>query len=44
MDLNTVLDVRDARAQEPWRPGDAWLGGGTYLFLSHSRNCAGWWI
>ncbi|MEU3373403.1 FAD binding domain-containing protein [Streptomyces sp. NPDC006660] len=32
MDLNTVLDVRDARAQEPWRPGDAWLGGGTYLF------------
>lgn len=32
MDLNTVLDVRDARRHEPWRPGDAWLGGGTYLF------------
>ncbi|MFJ9343493.1 FAD binding domain-containing protein [Streptomyces sp. NPDC101733] len=32
MDLNTVLDVRDARRREPWRPGDAWLGGGTYLF------------
>ncbi|MFI6090750.1 FAD binding domain-containing protein [Streptomyces sp. NPDC051218] len=31
MDLNTVLDVRDARRREPWRPGDAWLGGGTYL-------------
>ncbi|MFE5484396.1 FAD binding domain-containing protein [Streptomyces sp. NPDC056527] len=32
MDLNTVLDVRDARRRETWRPGDAWLGGGTYLF------------
>ncbi|MCX4984315.1 xanthine dehydrogenase family protein subunit M [Streptomyces sp. NBC_00572] len=32
MDLNTVRDVRDARRHEPWRPGDAWLGGGTYLF------------
>ncbi|MET8056852.1 FAD binding domain-containing protein [Streptomyces microflavus] len=32
MDLNTVLDVRDARSRVPWRPGDAWLGGGTYLF------------
>ncbi|MFI5654535.1 FAD binding domain-containing protein [Streptomyces anulatus] len=32
MDLNTVLDVRDARSPVPWRPGDAWLGGGTYLF------------
>ncbi|MER8042899.1 FAD binding domain-containing protein [Streptomyces sp. NPDC094032] len=32
MDLNTVADVRDARLREPWRPGDAWLGGGTYLF------------
>lgn len=27
-----MLDVRDARRREPWRPGDAWLGGGTYLF------------
>ncbi|MFI6873720.1 FAD binding domain-containing protein [Streptomyces sp. NPDC050400] len=32
MDLNTVVDVTDARRHEPWRPGDAWLGGGTYLF------------
>ncbi|MFB7591024.1 FAD binding domain-containing protein [Streptomyces sp. NPDC056169] len=32
MDLNTITDVRDARLREPWRPGDAWLGGGTYLF------------
>lgn len=27
-----MLAVRDARRREPWRPGDAWLGGGTYLF------------
>ncbi|MFB8086819.1 FAD binding domain-containing protein [Streptomyces sp. NPDC055992] len=32
MDLNTITDVRDARLREPWRTGDAWLGGGTYLF------------
>ncbi|MCX5214919.1 FAD binding domain-containing protein [Kitasatospora sp. NBC_00240] len=32
MDLNTVLEVRDARNGGVWRPGDAWLGGGTYLF------------
>lgn len=32
MDLNTVVEVRDARDPAPWRPGDAWLGGGTYLF------------
>lgn len=32
MDLNTVVEVCDARAHEHWRPGDAWLGGGTYLF------------
>ncbi|MFF2807432.1 FAD binding domain-containing protein [Streptomyces sp. NPDC058000] len=32
MDLNTVLEVRDARQHAPWRTGDAWLGGGTYLF------------
>ncbi|MCS0604885.1 FAD binding domain-containing protein [Streptomyces sp. LP11] len=32
MDLNTVVEVRDARHPVPWRPGDAWLGGGTYLF------------
>ncbi|KPI05248.1 molybdopterin dehydrogenase FAD-binding protein [Actinobacteria bacterium OK074] len=32
MDLNTVVEIRDARQPAPWRPGDAWLGGGTYLF------------
>lgn len=32
MDLNTVVDIRDARLPAPWRPGDTWLGGGTYLF------------
>ncbi|MGW7432380.1 FAD binding domain-containing protein [Streptomyces sp. NPDC054861] len=32
MDLNTVTAIRDARRREPWRAGDAWLGGGTYLF------------
>ncbi|GGX33806.1 FAD binding domain-containing protein [Streptomyces noursei] len=32
MDLNTVLEVRDARQLATWRTGDAWLGGGTYLF------------
>ncbi|MFJ9948458.1 FAD binding domain-containing protein [Kitasatospora sp. NPDC091207] len=32
MDLNTVTEVRDARRREAWQQGDAWLGGGTYLF------------
>ncbi|WP_371501542.1 FAD binding domain-containing protein [Kitasatospora sp. NBC_00374] len=32
MDLNTVLEVRDARRRDTWLSGDAWLGGGTYLF------------
>ncbi|MFF7700468.1 FAD binding domain-containing protein [Streptomyces lydicus] len=32
MDLNTVREIRDARQHTPWRTGDAWLGGGTYLF------------
>ncbi|AUG75165.1 FAD-binding molybdopterin dehydrogenase [Kitasatospora sp. MMS16-BH015] len=32
MDLNTVVEVRDARRRDAWRLGDAWLGGGTYLF------------
>ncbi|MFE2407600.1 FAD binding domain-containing protein [Kitasatospora sp. NPDC059408] len=32
MDLNTVVELRDARRRDTWRPGDAWLGGGTYLF------------
>jgi CO/xanthine dehydrogenase FAD-binding subunit len=32
VDLNTVVEVCDARSHTEWRPGDAWLGGGTYLF------------
>ncbi|WP_371792361.1 FAD binding domain-containing protein [Streptomyces sp. NBC_01471] len=32
MDLNTVAEVCDARTGPVWRPGDYWLGGGTYLF------------
>lgn len=32
MDLNTVAEVRSAAALDEWRPGDAWLAGGTYLF------------
>ncbi|WP_428950424.1 FAD binding domain-containing protein [Streptomyces sp. cg35] len=32
MDLNTVVEIRDARDPAPWQPGDAWLGGGTFLF------------
>ncbi|MBE3001694.1 FAD binding domain-containing protein [Nocardiopsis sp. HNM0947] len=31
MDLNSVDEVRPATATD-WRPGDAWLGGGTFLF------------
>jgi CO/xanthine dehydrogenase FAD-binding subunit len=32
VDLNTVQEVCDARDRGAWRPGDAWLAGGTYLF------------
>ena len=32
MDLNTVVEILDARDAVSWRAGDAWLGGGTYLF------------
>jgi CO/xanthine dehydrogenase FAD-binding subunit len=32
VDLNTVVEVRSAAALDRWRPGDAWLAGGTYLF------------
>ncbi|MFJ4653645.1 FAD binding domain-containing protein [Nocardia sp. NPDC088792] len=32
MDLNTVLEVCDARDFTGWRTGDAYVGGGTYLF------------
>lgn len=35
MDLNTIRAVARPRARAelpPWRPGDAWLAGGTWLF------------
>jgi CO/xanthine dehydrogenase FAD-binding subunit len=34
VDLNTVTDVVSPAAVGQWRPGDAWLGGGTALFAS----------
>ncbi|GIF20727.1 CO/xanthine dehydrogenase FAD-binding subunit [Actinoplanes tereljensis] len=32
MDLNTVTEVISPAEPGQWRPGDAWLGGGTVLF------------
>lgn len=32
MDLNTVTEVVSPARVEQWRPGDAWLAGGTALF------------
>ena len=32
MDLNTVAEVISPAGVGQWRPGDAWLGGGTALF------------
>lgn len=35
LDLNTITAIeapRDRAALTPWREGDAWLGGGTWLF------------
>jgi CO/xanthine dehydrogenase FAD-binding subunit len=32
VDLNTVAEVISPAAVGQWRPGDAWLGGGTALF------------
>ncbi|GGL16967.1 FAD binding domain-containing protein [Mangrovihabitans endophyticus] len=32
MDLHTVTDVVSPAGPGQWRPGDAWLGGGTALF------------
>jgi CO/xanthine dehydrogenase FAD-binding subunit len=32
MDLNTVTEVIGARDLDGWRPGDAWLAGGSFLF------------
>jgi CO/xanthine dehydrogenase FAD-binding subunit len=38
MDLNTVTEVVGARDRDAWRPGDAWLAGGTYLFSQPNRQ------
>jgi hypothetical protein len=35
MDLNTITETARPRARDDlrgWRAGDAWLGGGTWLF------------
>jgi CO/xanthine dehydrogenase FAD-binding subunit len=32
LDLHTVVESGPVPWAEPWRAGDAWLGGGTYLF------------
>jgi len=32
VDLNTIDEVTGAAEAGAWRPGDAWLAGGTYLF------------
>jgi CO/xanthine dehydrogenase FAD-binding subunit len=50
MDLHTVTESGAVHWAAPWRPGDAWLGGGTYLFSEpqpHLRrlrdlSSAGW--
>jgi CO/xanthine dehydrogenase FAD-binding subunit len=34
VDLNTVADVVSPAGPGQWRPGDAWLGGGTALFAA----------
>jgi CO/xanthine dehydrogenase FAD-binding subunit len=38
VDLNTVAEVISPAAVGQWRPGDAWLGGGTALFASPSPD------
>ena len=32
MDLSAVTEVRRELSLPAWRPGDAWLAGGTWLF------------
>jgi CO/xanthine dehydrogenase FAD-binding subunit len=34
VDLNTVVEVVSPAGPGQWRPGDAWLGGGTALFAA----------
>jgi CO/xanthine dehydrogenase FAD-binding subunit len=47
VDLNTVAEICGADEAGPWRPGDAWLAGGTWLFsepqphLTRLRDLAG---
>jgi CO/xanthine dehydrogenase FAD-binding subunit len=36
VDLNTVAEVISPASVGQWRPGDAWLGGGTALFAAPS--------
>ena len=41
MDINTITDVVRNPADPPgahWRPGDAWLAGGTWLFSDRQPN------
>jgi CO/xanthine dehydrogenase FAD-binding subunit len=38
VDLNTVAEVVSPASVGQWRPGDAWLGGGTALFASPSPH------
>ncbi len=38
MDINTIPDLVPTGDPAHWRPGDAWLGGGTVLFSSGSQS------
>lgn len=38
MDMNTVVDLVPTADPAHWRPGDAWLGGGTVLFSYGSQS------
>ncbi|WP_375463904.1 FAD binding domain-containing protein [uncultured Methylobacterium sp.] len=38
--ITTILTPRDAAALPPWRAGDAWLAGGTWLFSEPQPHLA----
>ncbi|MBD8042575.1 FAD binding domain-containing protein [Arthrobacter sp. Sa2BUA2] len=38
MDINTITDLVPTSDPAHWRPGDAWLGGGTVLFSYGSQS------
>ncbi|MBD7994689.1 FAD binding domain-containing protein [Arthrobacter sp. Sa2CUA1] len=38
MDINTITDLVPTADPAHWRPGDAWLGGGTVLFSYGSQS------